>query len=115
MQLAAARNGALTGDRWALSLPPSVLLSALYAGLHSLVWVLTLVTATDFVTRMYSPALEFAATAKAIGWLLLAYLAVDLWRWRLQHPGSRTHGYVVFGAAAGLVALILSFLSRAVA
>jgi hypothetical protein len=101
---------------WRLTIPSSVLFSALYAGLHFIIWVFTLVATVtgDWSGSVYATP-GFVPTSAAIGVMLLVYLGLDLVRWRGRHPDWQRFGYVTYALAAVLVLLVLVFLARVAA
>lgn len=97
---------------WRMGIPVSVLLSALYVGLHFVLWVGNIVTATSWSDTVYGGAGTFSTASIVSGVLLLVYLGLDFQRWRRRHGHWARYGYVIFGAAAVLVSAILLFLGR---
>ncbi len=92
----------------------SVLISVLFLGVQFVIWIVVAVMMPlreQPVVNMYGAGSPFAVLSATIAFLLLAYLAVDLWRNRIEAHGSDRYQYVVFAVAALVVASFVYFLS----
>lgn len=104
-----------------VSNPPisvSVLISALFLGVQFVVWIATTVTipfSEAGTVNMYGAGSPFAALSAVTAFLLLAFLAVDLWRNRIEAHGGGRYQYLVFAVAALVLANFVYFLSLTMA
>lgn len=112
MELAGTHSSRARPGSWRVALPTGVLLSALYAGIHFLLWVGTIVGSPSLEQTLYAGGTGFQTVSIVIGALLLLYLGADLRRWSVAHAHWRSYGYVIYGVAALLVAVVLVFLYR---
>ena len=91
----------------------SVLLTALFVGAQWVVYVLAVVTIGADMPTIYDSGSPFAMSSLIVALLLLAFLAVDFRRNRLEAHGAQRFQYVIFGVAAALLAAFMLFLVRA--
>ena len=92
----------------------SVLSIFLFVGAQFVIFVLTAVTTRFGEPTIYSGSNPFVTASMVIAMLLLAFLAVDFRRNRLEAHGGKRFQYIVFGLALTLLAALVFFLVRVI-
>ena len=92
----------------------SVLSIFLFVGAQFVIFVLTIVTTRFGESWIYDGSNSFATASMVVAMLLLAFLAVDFRRNRLEALGGQRFQYIVFGLALTLLAAVTFFLVRVI-
>ena len=92
----------------------SVLSIFLFVGAQWVIFVLTAITARAGEPTIYSGGNPFATVSMVVAMLLLAFLAVDFRRNRLEAHGGQRFQYIVFGLALTLLGAFVFFLVRVI-
>lgn len=91
----------------------SVLLTFLFVGAHFVVFTSQAITTTAGEPSLYQGVNAFTVGSVVVAVLLLAFLAIDLRRNRIEaHGGSSIAQPIVFGVAGVLLALFMIFMIR---
>ena len=91
-------------------LPISLVVTVLFIGVQLVVFVPSAIMSRTAAETIYATPASFNRLSLITGALLLAYLALDFWRWRLKGIGKVY--YFAFVGAGILLVGILVFLSR---
>ena len=81
----------------------SVLLTILFVGAQWILFTLVAVTVPASQLSVYSGVNPFTVASATVSVLLLAFLAVDFQRNRIEAHGKRRFQYFIFGVAAALL------------
>jgi len=91
-------------------LPISLIVAVLFVGVQLVVFVPSAILSRTAAETIYATPASFNMLSLITGVLLLAYLALDFWRWRQRGIGKAY--YFAFAGTAILLGGILVFLTR---
>jgi len=91
-------------------LPISLLVALLFVGVQFVVFVPSAIMSRTADETIYATPAPFNLISLITGLLLLAFLALDFWRWRQR--GIKNAYYFAFAGTAVLLIGILIFLAR---
>jgi len=91
-------------------LPISLVVAVLFVGLQLVVWVPSTISSRTPAETIYATPASFNLLSLITGVLLLAYLALDCWRWR-QRGIAKIYYFAFAGTAIVLVGTLV-FLAK---
>jgi hypothetical protein len=91
-------------------LPISLIVAVLFVGIQLVVFVPSAIVSLSSAETIYATPASFNVVSLVTGVLLLAYLALDFWRWWQRGIGKAY--YFAFAGTAILLVGILVFLAK---